>query len=48
MLQNEHWRFARNARNFAENEFIGHQIAQHRDRNFGKLVNDPEQPLGNG
>ena len=31
---------------FAENEFVGHQVAQHSDRDFGEGFDNPPQPLG--
>jgi hypothetical protein len=40
MFQNEHGRLARDARDFAEDEFIRHQVPDHRDGYFGEVLND--------
>ena len=38
MLQDEHRRLARDARNFAKNEFVGHQIGQHGDGDVWQMT----------
>ena len=40
MLQDEHRRFARDARDLAEDEFVGDQIGQDGDRYVGKRLDD--------
>ena len=46
VLQDQHRRFARHARNFAEDELVGHQIAQHRDGELGEGFDDLLQAVG--
>ena len=38
MLEYQYWRFARDARDFAILEFIGHEVAEENDRLRGKLL----------
>ena len=45
MFQDQDRRFARNAGNLTENKFVGHQVAEHGDRDFGKGFDDLPQPL---
>ena len=46
MLENQDGRFARNPGNLSEDKFVGHQVAEHGDRDFGKGFDDLPQPLG--
>ncbi len=46
MLENQHRRFARHARNLAEDEFVGDQVAQHRDGDLGKRLDDLPEAVG--
>ena len=43
MPQNQHGSFARDARNFAGDEFVEHEIADHADRLLRKRAHDIEQ-----
>ncbi len=36
-LQDQHWRLAGDASDFAKDKFVGHQIGQHGDRDLRKL-----------
>src|ERR1700688_1038157 len=45
MLQDQHRRFSRDARDFPKNEFVGHQVADHGDGDLGKGLNNLFQPL---
>ena len=40
MLENQHRSLARNARDFAENKFVGHQVAEHGDGDLGERFDD--------
>ena len=40
MFEDQDRSFARNPGDFAENKFVGHQIAEHGDRDFGKGFDD--------
>ncbi len=40
MLQDQHRRLARDARNLAKDEFVGHQVGQHGDRDVGERLDD--------
>ena len=40
VLQDEHRRFARDTRNLAEYEFVGHEVGQYGDGTFGKRPHD--------
>jgi hypothetical protein len=40
MLQDEHGRFARDARNLAEHELVGYQIRKNRNGELGKRFDD--------
>ena len=44
MLQYEHRGFARDTRDFSEDELIGHQIAQHRHRDARERLHDADEP----
>ena len=46
MSEDQHRGFARYTGNLAEDEFIGHHIAGHGHRDFGKRLNDPPQAFG--
>src|SRR5882672_3993106 len=45
VLQDQHRRFARDARDFAEDEFIGDQITQDGDGGLGKRLHDLAQAV---
>ena len=45
VLQNQHWRFARDARYFAEHELIGDKICEDGYRQLGKRFNDLSQAV---
>ena len=45
VLQDQHGRFARDPRNLAEDEFVGHQVREHGDRELGKRFDDLPQPV---
>ena len=46
MFKNQDGRFALDTGNLSENEFVSHQVAENRDRDFGKVFDDLPQPLG--
>jgi len=46
VLEDKDRGFPRNPGDLAENEFVGHQIAKHSDRDVGKGFDNPPQPLG--
>ena len=43
VLQNQHGRFARDARNLAEHEFVGDQVREDGDRELGKRFDNLPQ-----
>src|SRR5437868_8183234 len=44
MLQDEHWRLARDPRDFAEDKLIRHQVAQYRDGHTRKCLHYAGEP----
>src|SRR4029453_13882284 len=48
VLENEYRRFARDARDLTVDELVDDQIAKHRNRSVGKVVDEREQALSIG
>ena len=46
VFQDQYRRFARHARDFAKYKLVGHEVAQHRYRDVGEVLDDFFEPLG--
>jgi hypothetical protein len=46
MPQDQHRSFSRNARNFTEDKFVGHHVAEHSYGDARERLNDFAQPVG--
>ena len=46
MFEDEYGRFARDAGDFAEDKFVGHQVAENGDGDFGEGFDDLLEALG--